>query len=85
MLLLLLERKKGLITSGVMFTFWLLLTLTGIVPFYSIILQEEDMHHAFQAVTFYIYYALVALELFLGCFAESSDKRSTDKTVWHSL
>ncbi|XP_067675078.1 multidrug resistance-associated protein 1-like [Haliotis asinina] len=78
-LLLLLERKKGLITSGVMFTFWLLLTLTGIIPFYSIIMQEEYQYNVFQAVTFYSYFALVVLELFLSCFVESSVERSTNK------
>ncbi|XP_046361910.2 multidrug resistance-associated protein 1-like [Haliotis rufescens] len=76
-LLLLLERKKGLITSGVMFTFWLLLTLTGIVPFYSIIIQEQDK--SVYTVTFYIYHGLVVSELFISCFAETpSDSSSQD-------
>ncbi|XP_046361919.2 multidrug resistance-associated protein 1-like [Haliotis rufescens] len=71
-LLLLLERKKGLITSGVMFTFWLLLTVAGIVPFYSIIFKKQYERNILKVVTFYIYYGLVLLELILSCFAETS-------------
>ncbi|XP_067675074.1 multidrug resistance-associated protein 1-like [Haliotis asinina] len=78
MLLLLLERKKGLITSGVMFTFWLLLTLAGIIPFYSIIMQEQD--EGILTVTFYIYQVLVISELFMSCLAEApSEAFNQDK------
>ena len=31
------ERRKGFITSGVQFMFWLLLAITQIVPFYTLI------------------------------------------------
>ena len=36
------ERKKGFITSGVQFIFWLLLFIAGIIPFYSKILDAQD-------------------------------------------
>ncbi|XP_071114641.1 multidrug resistance-associated protein 1-like [Haliotis cracherodii] len=76
MLLLLLERKKGLITSGVMFTFWLLLTMAGIIPFYSIIFEKQYGQNTLKVVTFYIYYGLVLLELILSCCAETSSERT---------
>ena len=37
------ERRKGFITSGIQFLFWLLLFVTGIVPFYSKILDATDL------------------------------------------
>ncbi len=37
------ERRKGFITSGILFIFWFLLFLAGIVPFYSKILQALDV------------------------------------------
>ena len=36
------ERFKGFITSGILFIFWLLLVLCGIIPFYSKILQRQN-------------------------------------------
>ncbi|XP_067674237.1 multidrug resistance-associated protein 1-like [Haliotis asinina] len=71
MLLLLLERKKGLITSGVMFIFWLLLTLAGIIPFYSIITEEDE---GILTVTFYIYKVLVISEFCMSCFPETPSR-----------
>ena len=38
-----LERNKGFITSGLQFSFWLLLALTQIVPFYSLIELEVSL------------------------------------------
>ena len=34
------ERKKAGITSGVQFTFWLILTLCDVIPFYTFIMEE---------------------------------------------
>ena len=38
-----LERNKGFITSGLQFSFWLLLAVTQIVPFYSLIELEVSL------------------------------------------
>lgn len=35
------ERLRGIVTSGVLFIFWLLCTITGIIPFYSKIILKE--------------------------------------------
>ncbi|XP_046577436.1 multidrug resistance-associated protein 1-like isoform X2 [Haliotis rubra] len=79
MLMLLLERKKGLITSGVMFTFWLMLTVAGVVPFYSIIITKQYEQNMLKVVTFYIYYGLVLLQLILSCCAETTELATQDK------
>ncbi|XP_041353920.1 multidrug resistance-associated protein 1-like isoform X2 [Gigantopelta aegis] len=68
--LLVVERKKGLISSGVLFIFWLLLSISGIIPFYTKIIQQVYTEDLLGFSLFYIYYMLVLLELLLHCFAE---------------
>ena len=34
------ERLRGVITSGILFIFWLLMSLAGIIPFYTLIELE---------------------------------------------
>ena len=41
-LLVQLERLRGVITSGILFVFWLLMSLGGIIPFYTLIIQEVN-------------------------------------------
>ncbi|XP_071113608.1 multidrug resistance-associated protein 1-like [Haliotis cracherodii] len=79
MVLLFLERRKGLTTSGVIFIFCVLLTVAAVVPFYTNIIQEEYDVDMFKFCMFYVYFALVIVELILSCFAESSlqDKRAS--------
>ncbi|XP_046554960.1 ATP-binding cassette sub-family C member 3-like [Haliotis rubra] len=73
-MLIQLERKKGIITSGVLWFFWLMTTLANIIPFYTkIILRSVTMDysdHLFRFALFYIYFALLLTELVLHCFAE---------------
>ncbi|XP_048247829.1 multidrug resistance-associated protein 1-like isoform X2 [Haliotis rufescens] len=69
-ILIQLERKRGIITSGVLWFFWLLTTLANIIPFYTKIIQEDYNGHIFRFSIFYIYFALMLLELVLHCFAE---------------
>ncbi|XP_050416423.2 multidrug resistance-associated protein 1 [Patella vulgata] len=65
-----LERFKGLITSGILFIFWLLTFVASIIPFYSKIFQEEYDTDVFRFSLFYIYFTFVFIELILSCFAE---------------
>nr|KAG5700435.1 hypothetical protein BaRGS_010348 [Batillaria attramentaria] len=64
------ERRKAIITSGVLWIFWLLLTLAGIIPFYTKIIQKEYDSALFRFSLFYVYYALILVEFFLHSFAE---------------
>lgn len=64
------ERRKCVITSGILWIFWLLLTVAGIIPFYSQIIQKVYKTALFRFSLFYVYYALVLLEFILHSFAE---------------
>ena len=45
-LLVQLERLRGVITSGLLFVFWLLMTIGGIIPFYTLIIKKvKCLHH----------------------------------------
>ncbi|XP_048236908.1 multidrug resistance-associated protein 1-like isoform X1 [Haliotis rufescens] len=71
------ERKRGFITSGIQFIFWLLTTLAGVVPFYSRIIQQEYKDHLFRFVLFYVYHGLVLATLLLHCFADSRKRQGS--------
>ncbi|XP_035695059.1 multidrug resistance-associated protein 1-like [Branchiostoma floridae] len=67
------ERLKGRQSSGVLFLFWLLATLCGIVTFRSnirVALLEGGVSDTFRFVTFYVYYSLVLTQLILSAFTE---------------
>ncbi|CAH1793465.1 unnamed protein product [Owenia fusiformis] len=70
-----LEFTKGAHSSGVIFVFWILLLLFGVVPFRTNILdamREGRVTDSFRFVTFYIFYALVLLEFVLHLFADAA-------------
>ncbi|OWF48638.1 multidrug resistance-associated protein 1-like isoform X2 [Mizuhopecten yessoensis] len=63
-------RIKGVHTSGLLFVFWLLMAIAGIIPTYTKLINEEYNTNLFTFVPFFCYYFLVLLQLFLHCFAE---------------
>ncbi|KAK7089542.1 hypothetical protein V1264_024188 [Littorina saxatilis] len=67
------ERRKGVVTSGVLWLFWFSLTIAGIVPFYTNIIQKEYTTSLVQFALFYVYYASVLLQLLLHSFADRPD------------
>ncbi|XP_069566366.1 multidrug resistance-associated protein 1 [Brachyistius frenatus] len=67
------ERMKGVQSSGVMLMFWLLALLCATVIFRSKILQVLDQSLEvciWRYTTFYIYYALLLVSLFLSCLTD---------------
>ncbi|XP_078610231.1 multidrug resistance-associated protein 1-like isoform X2 [Branchiostoma floridae x Branchiostoma japonicum] len=67
------ERLKGRQSSVVLFLFWLLATLCGIVTFRSnirVALLQGGVSDMFRFVTFYLYFPLVLTELILSAFSE---------------
>ncbi|XP_074513337.1 multidrug resistance-associated protein 1 [Sebastes fasciatus] len=67
------ERMKGVQSSGVMLIFWLLALLCATVTFRSKIFQALDQPSTvcvWRYTTFYIYYALVLVSLFLSCLTD---------------
>ncbi|XP_048349117.1 multidrug resistance-associated protein 1-like isoform X1 [Sphaerodactylus townsendi] len=67
------ERMKGVQSSGVMLTFWLIALLCAAITFRSKILLAFSMGaetDVFRFTTFSIYFILVLLQLILSSFAE---------------
>ncbi|NXN17823.1 MRP3 protein, partial [Indicator maculatus] len=67
------ERLRGVQSSGVLIIFWFLSALCAVVPLRSKIMATAAQGHVnerFRFTTFYIYFALVIVELILSCFKE---------------
>ncbi|XP_078611217.1 multidrug resistance-associated protein 1-like [Branchiostoma floridae x Branchiostoma japonicum] len=66
------ERLKGTQSSGVLFIFWLLVTLCCIATFYSKIsaLWKDGVDDIFRFVTFYVYFTMVLIQLILSTVSE---------------
>ncbi|NXF74755.1 MRP3 protein, partial [Sclerurus mexicanus] len=67
------ERLRGVQSSGVLIIFWFLCVLCAVGPFRSKIMATTAQSHGnerFRFTTFYIYFALVIVELILSCFKE---------------
>uniref|UniRef100_UPI003AAA51D4 multidrug resistance-associated protein 1 n=1 Tax=Centroberyx gerrardi TaxID=166262 RepID=UPI003AAA51D4 len=73
------ERMKGVQSSGVMLNFWLLALLCATVTFRSKIIQALDQVSlrgvpsticVWRYTTFYTYYALLLVALFLSCLSD---------------
>lgn len=71
-------RRQGIHTSGSLFLFWLLMSLTGGVRYRSLIMQvfdEEqdtisDPHIGFRFTTVVLYFPIFLGQFFLSCFAD---------------
>uniref|UniRef100_A0A3Q0SJL6 Multidrug resistance-associated protein 1 n=1 Tax=Amphilophus citrinellus TaxID=61819 RepID=A0A3Q0SJL6_AMPCI len=63
------ERMKGVQSSGVMLIYWLLALLCATVTFRSKIFQALDQV-SLEYTTFYTYYALLLIALFLSCLTD---------------
>nr|XP_021410687.1 canalicular multispecific organic anion transporter 2 [Lonchura striata domestica] len=67
------ERLRGIQSSGVLIIFWFLSVLCAVGPFRSKIMTTAAQGHVnerFRFTTFYIYFALIIIELILSCFKE---------------
>ncbi|KAL4648167.1 canalicular multispecific organic anion transporter 2 isoform X2 [Arapaima gigas] len=67
------ERLRGVQSSGVLIIFWFLSVLCAIVPFRSKILQASlkgAIADKLRFTTFYMYFALIGIELIMSCFNE---------------
>ncbi|XP_063082692.1 multidrug resistance-associated protein 1 isoform X2 [Cavia porcellus] len=68
-----LERRKGVQSSGIMLTFWLIAVLCALAIFRSRImtaLKEATKDNLFRDITFYLYFFLVLIQLVLACFSD---------------
>ncbi|NWI58575.1 MRP3 protein, partial [Calyptomena viridis] len=67
------ERLRGVQSSGVLIIFWFLSVLCAVGPFRSKIMAttaQDHVNERFRFTTFYIYFALIIVELILSCFKE---------------
>uniref|UniRef100_A0A8C5II32 Canalicular multispecific organic anion transporter 2 n=1 Tax=Junco hyemalis TaxID=40217 RepID=A0A8C5II32_JUNHY len=67
------ERLRGIQSSGVLIIFWFLSVLCAVGPLRSKIMTTTAQGHVnerFRFTTFYIYFALIIIELILSCFKE---------------
>ncbi|NWX84061.1 MRP3 protein, partial [Nothoprocta pentlandii] len=66
------ERLKGVQSSGVLIIFWFVSLLCAVGPLRSKIMTtaQGQVKDRFRFTTFYIYFALVIIELILSCFKE---------------
>ncbi|KAI0214170.1 Multidrug resistance-associated protein 1, partial [Lamellibrachia satsuma] len=68
------EFRKGVISGGVLFFYWLLLSFLGVVPFRSNIMRlqnaEQEVEDVFHIVAFYFSYGLASLQLLLSLFSD---------------
>ncbi|KAE9546387.1 hypothetical protein FO519_010401, partial [Halicephalobus sp. NKZ332] len=90
--LTMISRKRGLVTSGVLFNFWLLLAVCGFPEFRyklsSYMNMEEENEKDFDLLRFYlfmVYYPLVLVQLFTSCFADTPRYSMMDKKTCPEL
>ncbi|XP_076444665.1 multidrug resistance-associated protein 1-like [Babylonia areolata] len=67
---LVLEKRKGVITSPVLFFFWLLSLFVNIIPFYSKIKLREYQDEVLDFCLFYAVYAFTMVSFVVSCVAE---------------
>ncbi|KAJ8313000.1 hypothetical protein KUTeg_010373, partial [Tegillarca granosa] len=70
------ERLRGVVSSVILFVFWLLLVLAGIVPCFTKILDKDYEEDLFRFVVFYIYFFFISTQLVLHAFAEDGQNGS---------
>ncbi|VDL80145.1 unnamed protein product [Nippostrongylus brasiliensis] len=80
-------RNRGIVTSGVLFIYWLLMVICGLPEFRFLI--ERHLNHGledeFHYCLYLIFYPLVCLELVLSCFADSPSGTFEGKQVCPEL
>ncbi|KAG8247923.1 Canalicular multispecific organic anion transporter 1 [Homalodisca vitripennis] len=85
--LLLLDKVRGLHTSGVLFWFWLLSSMAGVAQFRTEILREDTTmseESNLKHILYMIYYPGILLMLVLNLFADPPP-RSTDYPKYQKL
>ncbi|XP_052786369.1 multidrug resistance-associated protein 1-like isoform X1 [Mya arenaria] len=76
------QRVKGVKTSAVPFTFWLVLLVCEVIPVYS---HSQTKIVCAENVTFYIYFGLVFLQLILHCFAEQHSRQGYQEIQYDNV
>ncbi|KAK8386783.1 hypothetical protein O3P69_017907 [Scylla paramamosain] len=75
MVFMLLNKKRGLQTSGYLFIFWFLLMVCGIPEFRTLIMQhsvEDEAYDEMRFITYMIYFPLICIMWVIHCFGEAT-------------
>ncbi|KAK6173040.1 hypothetical protein SNE40_016576 [Patella caerulea] len=64
------SRVYGLPSPCLPYIFWILMVVTNLVPFYTLIIKQVFHDQLFQFVLFYIYFAIIAIQLVMFSFSE---------------
>ncbi|KAK5969866.1 Multidrug resistance-associated protein 1 [Trichostrongylus colubriformis] len=66
-------RNRGLVTSGVLFIYWLLMVICGLPEFRFLLERyfKSVIDDDFRFFMYLVYYPLICLELLLSCFADT--------------
>ncbi|KAL4236836.1 hypothetical protein ACF0H5_005222 [Mactra antiquata] len=72
------QKRYGPLTSGVLFSYWILMIVAEMVGLYSYITNET---YCKTHVVFYVYFTLLCVQLFIHCFAEKESPTATSSTV----
>ncbi|CAL1547665.1 unnamed protein product [Lymnaea stagnalis] len=75
LVLIQMERHYGFVTSGVLFIVFMCLVVSGIVPFYSNIIEEVNKSDLFEFTLFYLYFGFILMEFLLLFFADDFQRQ----------
>ncbi|GFS47673.1 multidrug resistance-associated protein 1 [Trichonephila inaurata madagascariensis] len=73
LVLMLINRKRGRHTSGILFIFWFTLTICEVFPYrtaFLVLRSEGELPSVFSFVIHMIYFPILVTELILSCFAD---------------
>ncbi|KAK3576485.1 hypothetical protein CHS0354_034157, partial [Potamilus streckersoni] len=65
-----LARRKGVISTGVLFLYWTITTLIQIIPFYSKMMLQEYHEYPIKVTLFFVSCCLTFGQVFLHSFAD---------------
>ncbi|KAK3859641.1 hypothetical protein Pcinc_034255 [Petrolisthes cinctipes] len=77
LVLVMLEKKRGMQSSPILFFFWFLLMVCGIAEFQTLLRQDSEQRSDYENVlfiTYMIYFPLVVIMFFLNCFGDATPK-----------
>ncbi|XP_071095145.1 multidrug resistance-associated protein 1-like [Haliotis cracherodii] len=69
------DRLRGVYTSGILFVYWTLEVLAAVIPFYTYIIQKEYEDDLATFVVFYIKFGLLLFEFILQWFSDTPKLR----------
>uniref|UniRef100_A0A915IQW8 Uncharacterized protein n=1 Tax=Romanomermis culicivorax TaxID=13658 RepID=A0A915IQW8_ROMCU len=74
-------QRRGVITSGVIFTSFISFALCGLPEFFTQFKWINERGHSFGAISYCLYYSLILIQIFLFAFADNpADYEDVERT-----